>query len=309
MYKLMLKDIVVADIELVRTEYELNTKVLKVYKRELIPLSIQSKYYTLMSWIESRYILAYKRETSEFFKSIGIVNIEQFIDITNCTSLNDCYWVKSGHSNKKWKNVSLYRNPFNENVGHYSMFGKILNKNIGSSPDFSTDGNYPKCWKRYNGEIYMLKAGFSFGFNSGLEPFSEVFACQLANYLQFPIIQQSYTVYNGVNVSKSKCICDESKGLIKLSELCNRRSADFKWLLENYNCLRVQQMLMLDYLLCNNDRHFGNIWIYVDNDTNKPIGFTEIGDNNLSCIPYYLENEGLINYINELRAKDGRTWG
>ena len=307
-YKLMMKDRVVADFNIVRTSYTLNVNIDKIYLSQLIPLGIQSGYYTLLSWLESRYILAYKRETMAFFTSIGVTNLEQFIDITHCASLNDCYWVKPSDSNKKWVNVSLYRNAFNANISHYALFGRVLNKNIGSSPDFSTDGNFPKCWRRYKDGIYLLKAGTTGAYNAGYEPYSEVFACQLAHYLGIPVIEQVLTQYRGIDVSKSKCICDENIGIIKLNELTNRTGADFKWLLDNYNCKLIQYMLMLDYLLCNTDRHFGNIWLYFDVNTNQVKDFTEVGDNNLSCMPYYVTDEDLLYYINDIRAKDGRTW-
>ena len=184
----------------------------------------------------------------------------------------------------------------------------MLNNSIGKSPDFSTDGSFPKCWKREHNEIYLIKTGSSRAFNAGYEPFSEIFACQLADYLSIPIVKQELINYKGITSTKCKCICTENTGLVKLNEFTNKSIADFKWLKQIYRDKIIDYMLMLDYLLCNVDRHFGNIWLYIDNDTNKVKGFTEICDNNLSCIPYYVSDENLIDYINSLRAKDSSTW-
>ena len=68
-------------------------------------------------------------------------------------------------------------------------------------------------------------------------------------------------------------------------------------------------MLLLDYVTCNVDRHYGNIGVFIENDINRILGFSPLYDHNLSCLPYYRENEDLASHISNLRAKDGRTWG
>jgi hypothetical protein len=216
--------------------------------------------------------------------------------------------VKRDTSKKTWSTVSLFRTSFNKSVADYSFTGNLPDKNIGSSPDFSTDGTFPKCWVRENNSIVLVKAGTSGAFNAGYEPYSEVFACQLANYLGIPVIQQTLGKHKGVDVSKCKCICNENIGIIKLNELVNKPNADFEWLLSKYDIKLIHEMLMLDCLLCNVDRHFGNIWLYTDENSNAVRGFTEVCDNNLSCIPYYVSDEPLKYYIDDIRAKDGRTW-
>lgn len=308
MFQLMLKDEIIAYFIIEYGQYDMTIKFHEILNSSLIPLGIQSKYYTLQTWLESRYILVYKKETKEFFSTLGINNISEFIDITHCTSLNDCHWVKSEHSKVSWASVSLFRNSFNSNISNYSFTGKILNKNVGSSPDFSTDGTFPKCWVRKGG-IYLIKGGTTFASNSGYEPFSEIFACQLAEFLDIPIIHQDYLQYKGVDASKCKCICTEDIGIVKLNELYNKQITDFKWLLGKFkNDIKIQKILILDYLLCNVDRHFGNVWLYFDTSNNKVLGFTESCDNNLSCIPYYTTDQDLYYYINDIRAKDGKTW-
>lgn len=67
-------------------------------------------------------------------------------------------------------------------------------------------------------------------------------------------------------------------------------------------------MLLLDTLTCNVDHHFGNIGVLVDNTTQGFIGVSNIFDNNLSCIPYYVKSDNLISYLNDIRAKDDRTF-
>lgn len=307
-FSIMNKDVRVLDFSIVRDLYTLNFIMNTIYKSNQIPLSIKTKFKDLRTWIESRYILACRNDTLNFFKNLGIDTVEDFITITKCVSLNDTYWVKPVQSKISWKAVSPYRNPINKNISDFSFNNKLCTKNIGSSPDFSTDGNFPKCWKRINEQIFLLKAGTSGYKKAGNEAYSEVFAYQLAKFLNLDCIEYTLTQYKGIDTSKCKLICDENTGIISLRQYINNSSTDFKYLVEKFNDVFVHKMLIFDYLTCNVDRHFGNIWLFINNDTQKVSGFTPVGDNNLSCIPYYTEDEDLYYYINDIRVKDGRTW-
>ena len=307
-FKLMNKDSVVLDFTICRNFYTLNFNITKVYDNKQIPLSIKSGFYDLRSWLESRYILSYRTDTINFFTNLGISNIEEFIIITKCISLNDTFWVKPMNSGVSWKSVSPYTNPINKIISDYSFNNKIGNKNIGSSPDFSTDGNFPKCWKRIKGKTYLIKAGSSGAYNAGNESYSEIFAYQLEEFLGLNSIKYEFINYKGLDSSKCELICNENFGLLSLRQYTGVSNTDFKYLVENFNCKQIHQMLVLDYLLCNTDRHFGNIWLLVENHTQRVISFSPIGDNNLSCIPYYTDEEDLIYYINDIRAKDDRKW-
>ena len=307
-FNLMNKDKVVLVFSINRNPYSLNFNIDYIIANDLVPLSLKSGFYDLRQWIESRYILAYRVDTEKFLLTLGISNIEDFITITKCVSLNDTFWVKPLDSKVSWKAVSPYRNPINRAISDYSFTSKLENKNIGSSPDFSTDGNFPKCWKREGCGIYLLKAGTSGAFNAGYEPYSEVFAYQLEKYLGINAIEYKLVSHKGVDASKCESLCSEKIGLISLKQYKNIVNTDFEWLVNNFNCNYINEMLLIDYLLCNTDRHFGNIWMFVNNDSQKVIDFTPLGDNNLSCIPHYVSDEDLQYYIDDIRAKDGRTW-
>ncbi len=41
-------------------------------------------------------------------------------------------------------------------------------------------------------------------------------------------------------------------------------------------------MLIFDSLICNQDRHYGNFGLLVENETNTPIAFAPVFDNGLS---------------------------
>lgn len=264
----------------------------------------------LNDWIKSRYILNYRYQVEELLGRLGIVDLDAIISITNCVSLNDTYWVKPEGSNIQWSNVSPYRNSLNKVVSMYSFDGTIEGKNITSSPDFSTDGTFPKCWRRNNGKIYMYKAGTTGAYNAGYEPYSEVFACQLAKYLGMNAVEYTLGHYRGMDVSICECMCTEEVGLVQLRKYISNRRMSYEDLKLGYSDLfkSLSDMFLLDILTCNVDRHYGNVGLFVENDTQNILGVSKIYDNNLSCIPYYCDDTNLIEYINSLRCSDRSTF-
>jgi hypothetical protein len=272
-------------------------------------------FTNLGEWLDRRYVLSHRLHVKGLFAKLGITSIEDYIPITNCVSLTDTYWVQEVGQNKQWKNVSPYSNPINKTVAEYSFTGKISGKYIAGSPDFSTDGTFPKCWKRVNGKLCLYKAGSDFASNCGNEPYSEVFASQLSTFLGLDAIKYTQGQYKGKDISICECMTNESISLKSFSELTGENVVDFKKLI-NYvkfnlgkqDCKKLIDMLLLDVLLCNVDRHYGNVGILINSETQSIIGLAPIYDNNLSCIPYYTKDEDIEFYISDIRAKDGRTF-
>ena len=301
----MNKDIEVCTFFITTSEYGMSCNVLKIFRRDLMPHDLRN----IQEWVESRYVLSYREGIRLFFRQIGIERLEDFVSITNCISLKDTYWVKGERSKKLWKSVSPFTNPLNKVIADYSFDRKINGKCITGSPDFATDGGFPKCWKRVDGVLQLYKAGSSGAFNAGNEPYSEVYASKVADLLRINHIKYTLGIHKDRVVSKCTCMCSENVGFISYRDYTGEVEADFGSLLKRFKYdYRVVDMLLLDYIMCNVDRHYGNFGFLINNDTNKIVGLAPVFDNNLSCVPYYTSDESLEYYINDIRAKDGRTW-
>lgn len=268
------------------------------------------------TWISSRYIMSHRNRIEELFNSLGIRDIEDYIAITHCISVTDTFWIKECNQSITWERVSPYRNSINKNIMNYSFTGRHSHDiKIGSSPDFSTDGQFPKCWVKRDGKLQLIKAGSSGACNTGNEPYSEVFAYKLSKHLGLNAVEYKLGLYKGVDVCRCNSMCTEDIGLSHISCIIDSRYVDYGKLL-NYVRINMSKvdyrslidMLLLDTLTCNIDRHYGNIGVMVNNDNQRVLGISKIYDNNLSCIPYYIEGENLKFYVDGIRANDGRTF-
>ena len=109
------------------------------------------------------------------------------IDICQGLSLNDCYWIVKEDCKDLFEDKNLYTNSFNTNIASiaFAGYGSYTRSSFRSSPDFTTNGMLAKSWHRIKGEILLYKSGTEGFVNSGLEPFLEYYASQIAKAMNF----------------------------------------------------------------------------------------------------------------------------
>ena len=288
-YLIMNKDNAVA-------EFDLYWKTIEIYGK--MPYS----YTTLDAWLKERAKFSCAHDVKEFFKTIGIEKTADMIDVTHCVSLHDSFWVKRTDSTLTWKNVSPFRNDYSKVISTYALEGVYIGKDDKNyfSPVVGTDGSFPHTWKYSPYGITFIKAGSKYtvgGGNSGREPFSEYYASVISDYLGFNHVR--YTIRNHVRhdkkidvVTECKCFTSEDIGTVTAYSLGLKTYED---VIEYCKKLSVNaydtiiDMLFLDCLLLNTDRHFSNIEFFIDNDTLEVKDIAPIFDNNYSFLPRFIE--------------------
>lgn len=260
---------------------------------------------TLYNWIMSRIKIRCVRNVEEFFVSLDLKTVADIIDVFHCVSLQDTFWVKRGSDSLNWRDVSPFRNNYTDLISHYALEGRLIGLRQSNTKYFSpvvgTDGTFPHTWKYVDStNIIFIKAGTKYtlgGRNSGMEPFSEYFASKLCDYLGFNHV--TYTIRRHIRqdkrvdtVTECKCFTTEkhgsvsaaSLGLSSYEEIINfSRNPG----VDSYNT--VLDMLFLDCLLLNTDRHFGNIEFIMDTDSLNILKVVPIFDNNFSLLPRFIE--------------------
>jgi hypothetical protein len=251
------------------------------------------------TWISNRRAPSNRKYANIMFSGTGIWDRQQYIDKTKAISLNDTLWVKRKNENITWNDINPYINPLNKIVSQLA-FGCIVNTgNIGSpSPELSTGGSFAKCWKRVNGDICMLKMGRNEWLGEyDNEPFSKYFTAQIAERLGIKRhAEYRLGTSKGRTITYSKLFTSEKIGLVTMAQVFGGFSATFK---DAFNYIRrlgvaeellFRQMMVLDSLTFNNDRHFNNFGLFVDNNTFDTIGMASIYDNNIALLPTLILN-------------------
>lgn len=249
----------------------------------------------IYTWIEGRTSPIGRENINYLLKLAGIRNKAEYIEVTHGISLIDTFWLKKDTDTITWDKINPYKNRFSRIIseiclnGQYNYNGELRSP----SPDYKLDGSVDKCWKRENGNIWLYKtAGECWNSFSGLRPYMEYYASQVASEL---IPNKTHYVPYSIKVSitnngyrKPYCVCPifttEQYGLLQYGE-SKFKGTDLETLdniLDTRSKIILREMLVLDSLILNHDRHDLNYGFYVDNDTYRIKGMSPIYDNDCS---------------------------
>ena len=268
-------------------------------------------YGNLGDFLARRQAPKHRRHIRELLERYGCDDLEGFLRVTHALSLNDTFWVREADSRLNWEEVSLYQNEFDALVSEAAFDGIISETDLSStSPEFGTDGYYAKCWIRDGEGIWLYKSG------SGLhviEPVSEYLVSQLAERICPNAVLYDLDRYHDKLVSKCALFTSEATGLAKASAVF-RGELTIPRLLEACRILNCEddfrRMCILDALVLNPDRHYGNFGFLFDNRTMAISGMAPVFDNNRALFPELDEAELAAPdwYIAHCRPKLGRDF-
>lgn len=244
-------------------------------------------YRNLPAFLEHRKAPKHRKHIQQLLEQYGCDDPEGFLRVTHALSLNDTFWVREAESSLTWREVSLYTNPFNEIISEAAFDGIISETDLSStSPEFGTDGQYAKCWKREDGGIFLYKSGSA---HYEIEPLSEYLAAQLSVRLCPGAVPYDMDYYREKLVSKCPLFTDEATGLAKAGTVFSGEERTMPELLAYFDSIgsgdAFRRMCVLDAVILNTDRHYGNFGVLFDTDTLQIRGMAPVFDHNRSLLP------------------------
>ncbi len=183
-----------------------------------------------------------------------------------------------------FEKFNLYDNRFSKILGliAFTCFGSSIRSSLVSCPEFTTNGMLPKCWRREKGKIILFKGGTKGASNTGNEPYSEFYAAQIAEKMEINAVKYGLSNWkiNGKDNKPYHELCSTCElftskeySFMPIGRLVKK--GGMKAVREYYVTLgdeyvsALDDMLVLDAVICNTDRHYGNFGFLVDNRTNK----------------------------------------
>ena len=268
-------------------------------QRSLFPLDLKLTDRGLLKWLKRRVIPKNRAFVQSFLAKLklNINDTKGIIDICKGLSLNDCYWVVDDDFSGTFAKYNLYDNRFSRILSliAYTGFGETKESGFASTPELTTGGMLAKCWRRINRQIILYKAGSSGAANTGNEPYSEFYAFQVARTMELNAIE--YNLHKWKKQLFSTCRLFTSKEFSYIP--AGRMVTEGGWgaVLSYYKKLgdkyyeSLVDMLIFDAVICNEDRHFGNFGLLVNNQTNTVVDAAPIFDNGLSLFNYAMEDD------------------
>ena len=283
------------------TDNELKVHITGVNEnmRSLIPLDMELNDKALKRWLEKRTIPRNRAYVSNFLSRLGLneKDTKGIIDICQGLSLNDSYWVTKEDCHDLFDDKNLYTNSFNTNIASiaFTGYGSYTRSSFRSSPEFTTNGMLAKSWRRIKGKIMLYKTGTEGFANSGLEPYSEFYASQIAKAMRLNHVEYGLSKWKKKLCSTCELFTSQDISFIPIGRLVKTGGIAavidyYKGLGDNYY-QELIDMLVFDAVILNEDRHFGNFGLLIDSHKNKIIAPAPIFDNGLSLLCYAMDDD------------------
>ena len=271
----------------------------KEERKEVFPLDLDLTDESVMKWLEKRVIPKNRAFVDEILKTLGLSvnNTKGIIDVCKGLSLNDSYWVVPLGFEGTFKEYNLYENRFSSvlSLVAYTGVGQS-HEAFTTSPELTTQGMLRKAWRFLPGDgIYLYKGGTEGAANAGREPYSEFYACQIAERMGLYAVHYDLENWKDILASKCRLFTDIDTSYVSIGRLV--KSGSIQACLDFYEGIgkdaaeELKSMLVFDAVIYNEDRHFGNFGILRDNHSGRIIGPAPIFDNGLSLFNYAMPDD------------------
>ena len=296
-YTLMHKNIPVLEMVLDDASCTIS-QVAEIYHAAHVPIGISMRNgvldrSALNVWWRGRSIPASRQGIRQALETLRIGYTQQLLEKSYGLSLSDQYWIRAKHSDLQWDDINFFQNSFSDDIGDI-LFGKKLSGDEGislMSPDNTSDGWLKKKWTIIDGKRCLIKGG------SGAiqqEPYNEVIASRLMDRLQVSHVAYRLILQNDYPYSVCEDFITPDTELVPAWHIVqtlkkeNHHSSYQHYLrcCAELGIPEIQhaldQMLVVDFLLANEDRHFNNFGVIRNAETLKWVGAAPIYDTGTS---------------------------
>lgn len=293
---LMHKRLAVADLEIDDATAFIH-KVNTVYTAAHLPIGVLTSKgmidrTALNQWWTDRSIPTSRSGIREALETLDISNTKLLLLRCYGLSLSDHYWICPQDSGLSWEKINFFENPFSDYMGDV-LFGKpekYADFDF-SSPDNTSDGFLKKRWKIIDGKRCLIKGG-SNPFQQ--QPFNEVIATGIMARLGIPHTPYTLIWSNGCPYSVCEDFVTPETELVSAWRIMKTQKKNNSDSLYQHfvKCCRnlgidniipaLDKMLVLDYIIANEDRHLNNFGLLRDPETLEWLGMAPIFDSGSS---------------------------
>lgn len=294
-------------------------------------------------WCASRVLTLDRKYAKEILASIGakqaVTDRDRAMIAISCRalSLTDVYWIKQDREPVSFSDISLFRHSLSGAFADVSLIGKQLTVQNAeliepgdATADVGTQGVAPKAWIREGDTFYLLKNG------EERDVRAELLASKIARCFALDSVAYEASRFAGKLVSKSRIITSEAQSLVPIEAVdlyCVNHDWDRDAFVLKKDAYSYHMMNLIDYLIGNTDRHWGNWGFFADNRTNELTKLYPLMDFNKAFLAYdtldgarcqtnakqQTQREAALeavravglNQVSEVKREwfDGTTWG
>ena len=291
-YELMHRDILAAVVEI--SEDGALQRIVSVRDRAHFPFGTAPKEGSLdptglKRWWDNRRI-PMSRADLENVRGIVLPKEASSLSLLlacNGLSLSDSFWIRKEGEETSFEELNFFTNDYSYDLGDVLVGKKKDQCSSLMSPDSTSEGNLKKRWKTIDGDRVLLKSGTP---PYCYEVFNEVIASRVCAWLGIPHVEYWLVNEDGAPYSACSDFVSYSQDFVTAYMIYNgaKKHNDeslFSFFLRRYQELgveeprrRLEEMLLVDFLLGNEDRHLNNFGLIRDARTLRFVGVAPIFD-------------------------------
>ena len=223
----------------------------------------------VISWLANR-TLSLSRKNAKWI--YNLLKIEQLNSpeqkarvsiVCRSVSVLDNYWVKLDGDTATWESINVRHNPLNETIAQVALHGKSVTlQGSLTTPELTTNGAYAKAWRRHDDERLWL---YKLGANGNTESRIEVMCSGLLDKMNVRHCHYEAGEDDGEYVCMCPSMTDDNISIlpgIDFYTYCNVNNFDYNKKMMEIDADSIYKMWIVDYLLCNRDRHGQNWGFY-----------------------------------------------
>lgn len=272
-------------------------KIGAVYEPRHLPTGIRMRggiadRAALNEWWTDRSIPASRSGVREALETFELSSTRLLLARCYGLSLSDQYWICPEGSGLRWDDINFFEHSFSEDIGNV-LFGadKKASAIDFSSPDNTSDGNLKKRWRILNGKRCLIKGG-SNPFRQ--QPLNEVIATGIMERLGISHVPYTVIWNKGAPYSVCEDFVTKDTELVPAWRIYQTQKKTssvsvYQHFVSCCEALGIQnavpfldRMIVLDYLIANEDRHMNNFGVLRDAETLEWLGFAPIYDSGSS---------------------------
>lgn len=259
---------------------------LTIISMDLLPEMLKTGLSAAMGeWLSSRKIDTTRSNARILLKRLGLSTSGLYPILFNrALSLTDTYWLKA-NPNDNFSKVCLHRKSHVTPILETSLSGALHDLPRITNTEITNIGSFNKAWIRLRDGWWLIKSdgpGMS-----KMNSYAELFAHKLGVYLGMDMAKYKAIKINGQVMTASKNFTNEVRTLEHYSsfkyKFINREE---RFIESNFRALDLHKeylnILLLDGLVSNPDRHEFNFGVIKSSSTGKVLGLAPNFDNNLA---------------------------
>jgi len=259
---------------------------------QLLPEILKTgKEAALQHWLSTRGIDTTRTNARMLLKELKLKSDRVSAVIYNRgLNMTDCYWIKDMQKDHEasFSEISLYRKENIRSISALSISGRAVNVPSIQNHEITNIGSFNKAWVKEDDEWWLYKGGNLYN------NYAELFTYYLGKKLNFNMAKYKFAsnhhltdrgpLIASLNFTNEDCMLEHYDSFrYRFEEV---ELSDDDMILENMKSVGLEKeyinMLILDALVVNIDRHEFNFGLLKSTTTGELIGFAPYFDHNLS---------------------------